>query len=156
MKKGEYTKYQDFQDILAAKTKSEGDCKIWTAGCHAQGYPMVRWEGKMVQVVRHLVAENTGIELRRDHRVRNTVCGNVKCCNPDHYQVFERGTLEWGKTKRWTSYEEKQRLRDLWFSQSEEEQEAWGSKKRFAKKHNLNPATLDTLINNAFILYDLK
>ncbi len=152
MKKGEYTKYQDFEDIVNDKTEKDGDCKIWKAGCHAQGYPMTRWEGRMVQVVRILVGEATGIELRRDHRVRNTVCGNVKCVNPDHYQVFERGTLEWGKTKRWTSYEEKQRLRDLWFAQTEEERESWGSKKRFAELHNLNPGSLDTLIHNAFIL----
>ncbi len=155
MQAGIYQKYRDFAKILDDKTEQDGDCIIWKAGCHKQGYPMTRWEGKMVQVARHLISEKIGRPILRSERVRNTACGNVKCVNPDHYEVHQRGTMEWGMTKRWTTLEEKQRLRDLWFAQSLEERESWGRKMRFAQEHNLNPATLNLLINNAFVLFDL-
>jgi hypothetical protein len=117
---------------------------------------MVRWDGGMVQVVRHLMALKQGSPLARSVRVRNTVCQNIKCVNPDHYQAFEQGTLAWGEISRWTTLEYKQRLRDLWFAQTDDEREAWGAKKRFAEKHNINPSTVNLIINNAFVLYKLK
>jgi len=155
MKKNIYKKYRNFNEILDDKTEKRGECQIWTAGCHRQGYPMVRWEGKMVQVVRHRIAEELGRPLLSSERVRNSVCQNVKCVNTDHYQVHAKGTRSWGETGAWNTLEEKQAIRDLWFAQSLEEREAWGSQRRFAKKHNLNPASLRKVIFNLFETFDL-
>ena len=156
MKAGIYKKYRSFDEIIDDKTDQIGDCEIWTAGCHTQGYPMVRWEGKMVQVVRQRMAEKLERPLLTSERVRNSVCQNVKCVNPDHYQVHTKGTREWGETSTWNTMEEKQAIRDLWFAQSDEEREAWGSQRRFAKKHNLNAASLRKVIFNLFETFDLE
>jgi hypothetical protein len=154
--KTEYRKYRTFDEVIDDKTDRVGDCLIWQGGCHAQGYPMTRWEGRMVQVARHAIILQTGRELTRNHRVRNTVCGNVKCVNPDHYEIFDRGSIAWGETTAWATIEEKQALRDLWFAQPVHVQNEWGSRRRFAKKHGLNCSSLYKIIHNVFSLYQLK
>ena len=88
--------YEDWDEILADKTHREGDCLVWDAGLHSQGDPMVRWQKKMVQVVRKQMEDKIGRPLKgRDERVKNTHCKNVLCVNPDHYSVSEFGTQEW-------------------------------------------------------------
>ncbi len=87
--------YDDWDELLAAKTHREGACLIWDAGLHSQGYPMVRWQLKMVQVVREQMERKIGRPLNgRAERVKNR-CGNILCVNPNHYIVAEYGSQEW-------------------------------------------------------------
>jgi hypothetical protein len=89
-------RFNSWEDLLAAKTEQRGDCIIWQAGTHSQGYPMVKWDSRMVQVVRQQIETKTGQKLDgRRQRVKNTVCGDVLCVNPDHYMVADQGTEEW-------------------------------------------------------------
>ena len=88
--------YDTWQELIEDKTHVEGDCIIWDAGTHKQGYPMVRWDLNMVQVVRKQMEEKIGKKLDgRNQRVKNRGCGNVLCVNPDHYIVADYGTMDW-------------------------------------------------------------
>lgn len=88
--------YDSWDDLLAAKTHVEGDCLIWDAGCHSQGYPMVRWDNKMVMVKRQMIENKLNIKLVRSQRIRsNGKCDNIRCVNPDHYSLIERDQEEW-------------------------------------------------------------
>ena len=87
--------YDSWEDLIEDKTKRSGDCLEWQAGRHAQGYPMIRWGGRMVQVARQQIEEKTGQKLDgRNQRVKNR-CGNLSCVNPDHYIVADYGSKEW-------------------------------------------------------------
>ena len=86
--------FENWAELLAAKTSIQGDCLIWTEGCHSQGYPMTRWDGEMVLVKRKVMEDKLGTTLERGRRVKNT-CGNQLCVNVDHYFVAEQGTKEW-------------------------------------------------------------
>lgn len=86
--------FDNWGDLLAAKTHTEGTCIIWDAGCHLQGYPMVRWDGKMQMVKRVMMERKLDIELTKQQRVKNS-CGNLKCINAEHHYIAEPGTEEW-------------------------------------------------------------
>lgn len=89
-------KYKTWDDLIEDKTHREGSCLIWDAGTHSQSYPMVRWDIKMVQVIRKQMEEKIGRPLKgRAERVKNVRCGNVLCVNPDHYEISEYGSDEW-------------------------------------------------------------
>ena len=156
MTKIPYTKYATIDQVLDEKAEWQGDCLIWIAGCHTQSYPMVRFDGKMRLVARYLKELEVDRNLDRSERVRNVVCKNPLCVNPDHYKVMEHGTVEWAETRAWTSQEVKQNLRDLWYSQTKQERFAWGSQARFSKKHKINGTTLRHIINNTFATWNLK
>lgn len=83
-----------WEEIMERKTKWEGDCLIWTAGCHSQDYPMTRYNGKMVKVDRTLIEKKFDITLKKEQRVKNT-CGNIKCVNVEHYDLIERDDVRW-------------------------------------------------------------
>lgn len=88
--------YDTWEELIEAKTHPEGDCLIWDGGTHSQSYPMIRWDGKMVQVVRQQVEERRCQKLDgRRQRVKNMTCENVLCVNPDHYIVADYGSEEW-------------------------------------------------------------
>ena len=86
--------YESWGDLLSKKTIMEGDCLIWQAGTHAQGYPMVRWDHAMVMVNRKLMEDKLGVNLERNQRVKNT-CGNILCVNIDHQVLVEKGSKRW-------------------------------------------------------------
>lgn len=89
-------RFDSWEDLIQAKTEKRGDCLIWQAGTHSQGYPMVRWENRMQQVVRVQMELKTGQKLDgRNQRVKNRVCDDVLCVNPDHYIVADHGTEDW-------------------------------------------------------------
>lgn len=98
--------YDTWEDLIAAKTHREGDCLIWDAGCHSQGYPMARWGNKMVKVDRTQCELKLDRTFDRSTRVKNE-CGNIKCVNPDHYLITEYGEETW---KCWSfKYSDEQR-----------------------------------------------
>ena len=98
--------YDTWEDLIAAKTHREGDCLIWDAGCHSQGYPMARWGNKMVKIDRTQCELKVGRTFDRSTRVKNQ-CGNIKCVNPDHYLITEYGEETW---KCWSfKYNDEQR-----------------------------------------------
>ena len=139
-------RYKDWNDILNDKTEIDGDCLIWTAGCHSQGYPMVRWDKKMVQVKRKQIEDKIGRKLDKTDRVKNTVCGNIKCVNPDHYTVYVKGQDEWHVSCRKYSREFRQMIRD----EAKNSDKEWGYKERLCKKYNIHRNTLERMIQNDY------
>ena len=107
--------YDTWQELIEDKSHREGDCIIWDAGTHSQNYPMVRWDGKMVQVVRQQMEEKTGVKLKgRDQRVKNKVCNNVLCVNPDHYIVADYGSKEWECTPFQYEKDEQKKIYEIY------------------------------------------
>ena len=112
---GRHREYDSWEQLIAAKTHVEGDCLIWDAGCHSQGYPMVRWDLKMIQVVRKQVEEATCQKLDgRRQRVKNRVCDNIKCVNPDHYIVADYGTQDWKCVGHTYDTETRNRIKEIY------------------------------------------
>lgn len=68
---------------LRARTVEVGDCWEWLGYYNTGGrHPQVRHEGRQC-MVRRLVLQLGGIELRPDRHVMTT-CGNHRCVNPSH------------------------------------------------------------------------
>ena len=105
--------FENWGALLAEKSHNEGTCIIWDAGCHFQGYPMVRWDGKMQMVKRVMMERKLNIELTKEQRVRNT-CGKLKCVNPDHHIIAEPNTEEWKCYRHIYSAEERDTVRKIY------------------------------------------
>lgn len=102
-----------WEEILERKTRPEGDCLIWTAGCHSQGYPMVRYKNRMVKVDRTQIEKKYDITLTRNERVKNT-CGNIKCVNVEHYELLERDDPKWNCVEHGFSEEKKRDIKAIY------------------------------------------
>tara|TARA_B100001057_G_scaffold57748_1_gene51182 strand:- start:7921 stop:8340 length:420 start_codon:yes stop_codon:yes gene_type:complete len=117
------------------------DCFIWTAGTHAQGYPMMRDNGRMVLVSRYVMEKKLGYKLQKDQRVKNT-CGNKLCVNPEHYILAEYGTEEWKCVRHFISPETRQQIRDE-YNQSAK---YYGQKRDLKEKYNIHYETLKKIL----------
>ena len=144
--------YDTWQELIEDKSHREGDCIIWDAGTHTQNYPMVRWDGKMVQVVRQQMEEKTGVKLKgRDQRVKNRVCNNVLCVNPDHYIVADFGTKDWECVTHQYTEEEKRKVYEIYENFSSPN----GTKYGYIKEvHKLFPDMSKTTIKKCVRKYD--
>ena len=133
-------KYNTIEELVQSKSHWEGDCRIWEAGVHNQGYPMCSWRGSMHLVARLQLQEN-GEELPRMRRVKNK-CGNKLCVNTDHYYIAEPGTEEW-KCKGFKYPEEKRRaIYEEWKATKHE----WGSNRRIQRKHDISASTFYNIL----------
>lgn len=122
------------------------DCLMWSGGCHMQGYPMMRDprdKSKMILVARYLMEKKLGYRLKRDTRVKNT-CGNIKCVNPDHYDVIEREDMD-----RWkcTPHQIKKEIREQIRKEYSETEYYHGYKKDLKVKYNISYETLNKILN---------
>ena len=130
---------------ITEKIQKVKDCHMWTAGCHMQGYPMMRdphTKGRMVLVVRWLVEQKLGYKLDRDTRVKNN-CGNVKCVNIDHYDIVEREDMErWKCTPHFIAHEIRQKIRDEYNSV----EKYHGQRKDLRDKYKITYGTLDKIL----------
>lgn len=130
----------DYIDELYENTRQEDDCLIWLGGCHTQGYPMQRFQGKMVLVARLLKAWQMGEDLDSNRRVKRT-CQNKKCVNPDHYFVAEPNTEE-HKCFRFKYPEETRKaIRKDWLANP-----VWGQKEQLCQKYKIARLTLDRIL----------
>ena len=129
---------------IKENTVQIGDCLMWTAGCHAQGYPMMRnpETSKMVLVTRYLMQQKTGRTFTRDTRVKST-CNNVKCVNIDHYEVVERDDME-----RWkcTPHQVKKEIREQIKKEYLETEHYHGFKRDLKRKYNITYGTLSNIL----------
>lgn len=137
-----YRKYNDWQEILDTKTVKIGECIMWTAGTHKQGYPMAKWDGKMIQVKRKQVEIKLGRKLEPDERVKST-CNNVRCVNPDHYTVHQKGTFEWYNRHDGYPVELKRQIKAEW----DAAEGSWGTAQRLMNKYNMNRNTINRIVN---------
>jgi len=127
---------------LKAKSRQEGDCRIWFGGVHKQGYPLVRYNKQMKLVSRIVVEDKLGRTLERSERVKNT-CGNILCINPDHYIVSQPGDKEYhrgGKLK--LSYEEQEEL----IAYYDSKENKWGVKTELAEKYDIGIHTVTRIL----------
>ena len=130
---------------IKEKIQKVKDCDMWIAGCHMQGYPMMRdpdTKNKMVLVVRWLAEQKLGRKLDRDTRVKNA-CGNVKCVNIDHYDIVERSDMErWKCTPHYIPEERRQKIRDDYNSV----EKYHGQRKDLRDKYDITYGTLDKIL----------
>ena len=130
-------KYHSWRELLADKSHVEGDCLIWDAGTHAQGYPMAKWADKMVLVARKNMENKLGRTLAKAERVKNS-CGNELCVNPDHYYVAQPGTEEWKCIGFKYSDQERRQIFDTYKSYKGR----WGGFKKTCDQYNIARGTL--------------
>lgn len=139
--------YNTWQELIEDKSHREGDCIIWDAGTHAQNYPMVRWDGKMVQVVRQQIEEKNGKPLEgRKQRVKNRVCNNVKCVNPDHYIVADYGTQDWKCVGHMYNDKDRKRIKEIYQNYQSSGGTKYGYQKAVKKEFPHMSATTITSI----------
>jgi len=133
------------KEKIRDNTIQEGDCHIWTAGCHTQDYPMMRLEnnGRMVIVVRWLAEQKLGKKLTRSTRVKNN-CGNVKCVNLDHYDIVDYHT----DIDRWkcTPHQIKQSVRKQIQDEFYNTEYYHGIKKHLVDKYNTSYETINKIL----------
>ena len=145
----QHRNYETWQELIEDKTRREGDCLIWEAGTHSQGYPMVRWELTMVQVVRKQVEEATSQKLDgRNQRVKNRSCGNLLCVNPDHYIIADYGTEEWNCVNHLVySKEEKDDMYEIYKNHLATNPTKYGYQNAILKKYpNVSRTTIGKII----------
>lgn len=140
-KKG-FRKYKDWDEMIEEKTVKAGDCLIWTGGTHSQGYPMVRWDNKMIQVKRKQMENKLGRELAVDERVKST-CNNVRCVNPEHYTMFAKGEDGWYNRHDGYPIEVKRKVKADWDAADG----AWGTTQRLMNKYGMNRLTINRIVN---------
>jgi hypothetical protein len=138
-------RYTDWNKLIADKTEQDGDCLVWTAGTHSQGYPMCRWDGNMVQVARIAIERRDGIKLTKAQRVKNR-CGKIMCVNPDHHIIAEPGTEEWKCVNFVYPIETRQKIRDEY----EQRKDEYGVKQRLVEKYKVSRVTLDKIIKDGY------
>ena len=131
---------------LDEKIKKKGDCDIWTAGLHTQGYPMMRdpnVKNRMVIVVRWLAEQKLGRKLTRHTRVKNN-CGNVKCVNINHYDIVDYDT----DIDRWkcTPFEIPEKTRQKIRDDAESTEHYHGKRRDLKNKYNITYGTLDKIL----------
>ncbi len=137
-------RYNNWQELIEAKTRQQGDCLIWEAGTHTQGYPMVRWDNKMVQVVRRQMELKTGEKLDGlRQRVKNRVCGNPLCVNPDHYIIANQGTEEWKCVNFKYDEEMREALRKEYWATPRQ----WNKSKRLKAKYGVSHSTFYKIVH---------
>tara|TARA_R100000027_G_C2248890_1_gene93899 strand:+ start:40 stop:456 length:417 start_codon:yes stop_codon:yes gene_type:complete len=129
------------------KITKVGDCDMWTAGCHMQGYPMMRNPDNMKQmvvVVRHLAEKKLGYKLDRNTRVKNN-CGNIKCVNIDHYDIVHKDEDmdRWKCTPHQIAEEIRQDIRDDYNNT----EKYHGQKRDLKKKYNITYETLTKILS---------
>jgi hypothetical protein len=76
------------REIVASRTKPEGDCLSWTAGTDKHGGPRMYVDGREWQALRYLWGEKHG-HLSRTETVKPS-CGNVRCVNLEHAKLSPR------------------------------------------------------------------
>lgn len=130
---------------ITEKIQKVKDCHMWTAGCHMQGYPMMRdpyTKGRMVIVVRWLVEQKLKRKLDRDTRVKNN-CGNVKCVNIDHYDIIERSDMDrWKCTPHFIKHEQREKIRNEYNDTAPYH----GLKRDLKHKYNITYETLNKIL----------
>lgn len=125
------------EEILTYVTKQD-ECWIWGGGKHQQGYPMIRYQGKMYLTARLFKEHFDNIKLIDKQRVKNT-CGNKLCVNPDHYQIFDRNQKGWECTSHKVNEQDRKIIKEKW----ESIPEYWGKMRDFRKDYpNLSETTL--------------
>lgn len=134
-------KYNTWQEVVEAKSHYEGDCRIWDAGTHKQGYPMAKWDDKMHLVARKQMEHKLGRTLAKAERVKNS-CGNELCVNPDHYYVAQPGTEEWKCVNFRYDDAKRREIFDDYMSLNG----AWGSFGKICEKHKIARGTLWKII----------
>ena len=128
------------------KITKVNDCDMWTAGCHMQGYPMMRDprnKSKMILVSRYLMEQKLGYKLDRDTRVKNT-CGNVKCVNVDHYEAIPKSDMDrWKCTPHYIKEPQRQTIRDDYNNT----EKYHGQKRDLKNKYNITYETLNKILS---------
>ena len=75
----------------------EGDCLIYTGNSlHRQGYPMMRFEGKMrtiSSVIAQLKSKYGTVPTRKSKDKITRTCGNIKCIKSEHTVVMNTGEI---------------------------------------------------------------
>ncbi len=74
-----------FEDSILAHSRSDGDCRLWTASTHSGGYPQMKWQGRILLVHQEVYRRTHGqvpAGLEVDHR-----CRNRSCVNPAHLRL---------------------------------------------------------------------
>lgn len=135
-------KYRTWEELVEDKSHQQGDCRIWDAGTHAQGYPMAKWGDKMLLVSRKQMEDKLGRTLPKAERVKNR-CGNKLCVNPDHYYVAQPGTEEWKCINFKYSAEQRKEIYDYFMSFEGRR----GGISRTFEKFGISRATLYKFIN---------
>lgn len=122
------------------------DCMMWSAGTHMQGYPMMRDPrntSKMILVARYLMEEKLGYRLDKDTRVKNT-CGNLRCVNPDHYDVIDREDMgRWKCTPHYIKEDKRQEIRDEYNNT----EKYHGQKRDLKHKYRITYETLNRILS---------
>tara|TARA_R100001086_G_C11838621_1_gene258504 strand:+ start:1398 stop:1820 length:423 start_codon:yes stop_codon:yes gene_type:complete len=131
---------------MSEKIKKVDDCDMWTAGCHMQGYPMMRdphVKNRMVIVVRWLAEQKLGRKLTRETRVKNN-CGNVKCVNLNHYDIVDYDTDidRWKCTPHFVLPEIREKMR----TEYKNTPHYHGIKRDMVKKYNVTHSTLNKIL----------
>lgn len=127
------------------KITKVNDCDMWTAGCHMQGYPMMRHPEHrgMVLVSRYLMEQKLGYKLDRDTRVKN-ICGNVKCVNVDHYEAIPKSDMDrWKCTPHYIKEPQRQTIRDDYNNT----EKYHGQKRDLKNKYNITYETLNKILS---------
>lgn len=136
-----FEKYKTWQELVEDKSHQEGDCRIWDAGTHAQGYPMAKWSNKMVLVARKQMEEKLGRTLSKPERVKNR-CNNPLCVNPEHYIVAQPGTEEWKCINFVYDKETRRQIFDTYKGY----EGRWGGFKKTCDQYNIARGTLHKII----------
>lgn len=73
----------------------EGDCLIYTGNSlHRQGYPMMRFEGKMRTISSVIAQLKYGTVPSRESKEKVTrSCKNIKCINSNHVVIMTKGEI---------------------------------------------------------------
>lgn len=101
-------------DAFLARTEIRDDCRLWTGGVDARGYPRGRHLGRIVDVYRQVYKLTRDVELPRSARVIRT-CGDILCIAPEHlavrgvgldgcYEVDAAGCWNWTQCRNTDGY----------------------------------------------------
>lgn len=104
----------DAPRILEERSADTPDgCRIWLAGCDANGYGRVKFPG---EILAHRVAYRAHVGHVPKGMVVRHRCDNKRCVNPDHLQVgtyrdntqdaFDRGRMPLGSKKHGAKLDE--------------------------------------------------